>query len=74
MIRGLRKDASTVKVSEVYASLDLTLAAYGRKSFHITREQIELPNELVSVVRIEPSDIAFDLEEKAKAPAAHAPS
>ncbi len=71
-IRGLRKDASTVKASEVFARVDLTLAAYGWKNFRITREQIVLPNELVSVVRIEPPEITFDFEEKAKAPDAEA--
>ena len=72
-IRGLRKDASTVKPNQVYAVLDLTLAAYGWKNFRITRDQIVLPNALVSVVRIEPPEITFDFEEKPKTPAA-APS
>jgi hypothetical protein len=73
-IRGLRKDASTVRANEVYASVDVALAAYGWKNFRITPEQIILPNTLVSVVRIDPSDITFDFSEKAKAPAAAAPS
>jgi len=72
-IRGLRKDASTVRANEVYASVDLSMAAYGWKNFRITRDQIVLPNQLVSVVRIDPTEITFDIEEKAKAPAADVP-
>jgi len=73
-IRGLRKDASTVRVNEVYATVDLTMAAYGWKNFRITRDQIVLPNQQVSVVRIDPTEITFDIEEKAKKPAADTPS
>jgi uncharacterized protein (TIGR00159 family) len=63
-LRGLRKDASTIKADEIRARIDLTMAAYGWKNFRIIRDQVLLPNEQVAVVRIEPSEFTFDFQEK----------
>lgn len=63
-IRGLRKDAGTLTEKNVQAQLDLSSADTGRRVFPITREQILLPNERVSVVNIEPSHVTFRFREK----------
>ena len=63
-IRGLRKDASPMDPDDVDAVLDLTLAGLGREAFRIARHQIMLPNEQVNVVKIEPSEITFELRDK----------
>lgn len=57
--RGLRKDASTLNPDNVRAELDLSLAKWGRRTFRITRDQIVLPTDRVSIVRIEPSQLKF---------------
>ena len=61
--RGIRKDASTLNERNVYAKLDISMARVGRKFFPITREQISLPNDRIQVVRIEPSQFAFQFKE-----------
>jgi diadenylate cyclase len=64
-VRGLRKDAGTLSEKNVRVVLDLSAAAAGRRTFLITREEILLPNERVSIVSIEPSQITFRLQPKA---------
>ena len=61
--RGLRKDASTLNPDNVRAQLDLTLAKWGRRTFRITRDQIALPTDRISIVRIRPSVIKFKFKE-----------
>jgi diadenylate cyclase len=63
-IRGLRKDSGTLTERNVRAVVDLAAAAAGRRTFLITREEILLPNERVSIVSIEPSQITFGLQKK----------
>lgn len=53
-VRGLRKDAGMLTERNVHAELDLSAAAAGRRVFPITREQVLLPNERLSIVNIEP--------------------
>jgi uncharacterized protein (TIGR00159 family) len=62
-VRGLRKDASVLSEKDVHAELDLSPAALGRRSFAITRELFMLPNERLSIISIEPSQITFKLHE-----------
>ena len=62
-VRGLRKDASTLNDRVVHVELDLSLARFGRRTFHVTREQISLPNERISIVEIEPSQLKFTFKE-----------
>ena len=61
--RGLRKDASTLNPDNVRARLDLTLAKWGRRTFRITRDQITLPTDRISIVNIEPKQIKFKLRQ-----------
>ena len=61
--RGLRKDASTLNPDNVRAELDLGLAKWGRRTFRVTRDQILLPTDRVSIVRIEPTQLKFRFAE-----------
>jgi diadenylate cyclase len=63
-VRGLRKDAGTLTNKNVHAELDLSAAAAGRTVFAITREDIILPKEGVSVVGIEPPHLIFKFRQK----------
>jgi diadenylate cyclase len=63
-VRGLRKDAGSLTEKNVRVVLDLAAAAVGRRTFLITREEILLPNERVSIVSIEPSQVTFRLQQK----------
>lgn len=63
-VRGLRKDASTIKKEDVHAILDLSLARAGSWYFRITRGQIRLNNDRLSVVDIKPAEYKFELQEK----------
>jgi diadenylate cyclase len=63
-VRGLRKDAGTLSEKNVRVELDLAAAAAGRRTFPITREEILLPNERVSIVSIEPSQMTFKFQQK----------
>jgi len=63
-IRGLRKDASTLRKENMRAYIDLTMARAGIWYFRITRDQIVLTNDRLFVVDIKPSEFKFDLKEK----------
>jgi diadenylate cyclase len=63
-VRGLRKDAGTLTEKNVHVELDLATAAAGRRVFSITREQILLPNERVSIVSIEPPQMTFNFKQE----------
>ena len=58
-VRGLRKDSSTLNSRNVHAELDLALVRFGKRVFRITRDQIELPNDRVYLVHIDPPQIEF---------------
>jgi uncharacterized protein (TIGR00159 family) len=62
-VRGLRKDASTLNNRNVHAGIDLSMARFGNRFFRITRNQIDLPNDRVNVVHIEPPQMEFTLRE-----------
>jgi len=62
-VRGLRKDASTLNNRNVHAEIDLSMARTGNRFFRITRNQIDLSNERVNVVHIEPPQMEFTLRE-----------
>lgn len=63
-VRGLRKDAGTLTEKNVRVELDLGAAAAGRRVFPVTREQILLPNERVSIVSIEPPQMTFKFRQQ----------
>jgi diadenylate cyclase len=62
-VRGLRKDASTVNIRNMHAEIDLSMARLGNRVFRITRNQIDLPNDRVNIVHIEPPQMEFKLRE-----------
>jgi hypothetical protein len=62
--RGLRKDASTLNARNVKAKIDLSLAGYGVRTFRISRNKITLPSKNVDIIKIEPDEIFFVLNEK----------
>lgn len=63
-VRGLRKDASTLSEKNVLAAIDLSMARLGKRIFIITRDNIQLPNDRIQVVKIEPTQVAFKFKEK----------
>jgi len=58
-VSGLRKDASILSESNVQARIDLRGVEKGRRIVTISREHIQLPNERLTVVKIEPSSMEF---------------
>ncbi len=65
-VRGLRKDASILSEKNVRASLDARGAREGSRAFHLSRENIQLPNDRVYVVKIDPSSMEFMFRENDK--------
>ncbi len=63
-VRGLRKDASTLSEKNVLAQIDLSMARLGRRTFPITRDDVQFPNERIQVVKIEPAQVEFKFKEK----------
>lgn len=63
-VRGLRKDASTVNVKNLQVGLDLSKETAGKKSFPITRANIQLPNDKLNVVSIDPPQVTLNLEKR----------
>jgi uncharacterized protein (TIGR00159 family) len=66
--RGLRKDTSTLNARNVQVKVDLTLAAYGVRTFRISRNNITSPNENVDIIKIEPDELFFVFEKKQLSP------
>ncbi|MEW5909637.1 MAG: diadenylate cyclase CdaA [Thermodesulfobacteriota bacterium] len=64
IVRGLRKDASTLSPRDFDIKLDLSRATVNRKTYRINRDHISLPYRRIDIVRIEPSEISFILEQK----------
>jgi hypothetical protein len=63
-VRGLRKDASTLSEKNVLAQVDVSMARLGRRTFPITRNDMQFPNERIQVVKIEPAQVRFKFKEK----------
>jgi uncharacterized protein (TIGR00159 family) len=64
IVRGLRKDASTLNEKNVSVDLDLSLASLGRRTFTISRNQIKFPHDGVYVVDIDPSKLKLNFNKK----------
>ena len=62
-VRGLRKDAGTLNKRNVHVTIDLSMARFGTRVFRITRDQINLPNDRVNVIHIEPPQMEFQFRE-----------
>jgi diadenylate cyclase len=58
-VRGLRKDASLLNERNVHAFVDARGAGEGSRTFPISRENIQLPNDRVYVVKIDPPRMEF---------------
>ncbi|MCJ7685227.1 MAG: hypothetical protein MUO68_13145 [Desulfobacteraceae bacterium] len=65
-LRGLRRDASTLDKENVVAEVDLSRAQPGKMDFAITRNEIELPDDRVQLVDIDPSRVVFTFKEVQK--------
>ena len=63
VVRGFRKDASTLSERNVHVQIDLSLAGFGVKTFRITRDQIILPNDRTYVGNIKPPQVEFRFKE-----------
>lgn len=63
-VRGLRKDASTLNEKSVMAELDVSLAGLGRRTFSLSRDQIVLPSDTISIVAIHPPQLVLAFENK----------
>ena len=66
--RGLRKDASTLNARNVRAKIDLSMAGFGVRTFRMSRSKITLPSKNVDIIKIEPDELYFVLEEKKEQP------
>lgn len=64
IVRGLRKDASTLNEKNVSVDLDLSLARLGRRTFTVSRNQIKLPRDSVFVVSIDPPQFKLQFKQK----------
>ncbi len=63
-VRGLRKDASTLTKENVAAEMDLSYAYPGKRAFPIRRNLIQLPDNRLQLVQIEPQELVFTFERK----------
>ena len=69
--RGLRKDSSTLNARNVELKVDLTLASYGVRTFHLSRNNLTLPNQDVDIIKIEPDQLLFVFSDKKNASSRH---
>jgi hypothetical protein len=63
-VRGLRKDASTLAEENVVAKIDMSHVYPGKRAFSITRNLIQLPDESVQLVDIQPQEVVFTFQKK----------
>ncbi|RJR21662.1 MAG: TIGR00159 family protein [Desulfobacteraceae bacterium] len=63
-VRGLRRDASTLRSSDVRVEIDLSLAHLGYTVFPVSRDQVFLPNDRIQIVQIRPTQMEFKLRNK----------
>jgi uncharacterized protein (TIGR00159 family) len=59
LVQGLRKDASLLNGRNIQAVLNTSEAVAGKKTFRITRNNINLPNQDLKIVRIDPPVMEF---------------
>jgi uncharacterized protein (TIGR00159 family) len=63
-MQGMRKDAGAMDEDDVSVVVDMSLARLGRRTFSITRGDVRLTNDRISVLNISPAKIKFDLRRK----------
>ena len=61
-VQGLRKDVSALNIKNVTARIDLSEARYGKRLFHITREDVTLPSDSGNIIAIDPPQLEFTLK------------
>jgi hypothetical protein len=64
-VRGLRKDASTLKPRDIRVRLDLGNAVAGTQNFRIFQSMITLPGRPLDVVRFQPTELTLTFEPRA---------
>jgi hypothetical protein len=64
-VRGLRKDAGTLKPRDIRVRLDLANAAAGTQNFRIFQNLITLPGRQLDVVRIQPAELTLTFAPRA---------
>jgi len=63
-VRGLRKDAGAMEEEDLTVEIDMALVRLGRRTFSITRDNVQLANDRINVVSIKPTKIKFNLRER----------
>ena len=66
-VRGLRKDASTLVKEHVVAEVDLSHVYPGKRAFAITRNLIQLPDDRLQLVDIQPQKVVFTFQRRPEA-------
>ncbi len=64
VLRGLRRDASTLREADVRVEIDLSMARVGQSVFPIGRDQVALPNDRLEIVQIRPPQLEVKLRDK----------
>jgi len=62
--RGLRKDIGMLSPKNVKMKLDLSKVDVGKKSYHLNRQLLSLPNDRIEVIRINPNNLTLELRRK----------
>ena len=62
-LRGLRRDAGILDKENLVGEVDLSIAQPGKMDFAITRNEIELSDDRVQLVHIDPSRVVFTFKE-----------
>ena len=62
-LQGLRRDAGILDKENLVGEVDLSIAQPGKMDFAITRNEIELSDDRVQLVHIDPSRVEFTFKE-----------
>lgn len=62
--RGQRKDIGMLSPKNVKTNIDLSRAAAGKIDVFLNRQQLQLPNDRVEIIRIEPNSLTLEVRAK----------
>ena len=62
--RGQRKDIGMLSPKNVKTNIDLSRAAAGKMDVFLNRQQLQLPNDRVEIIRIEPNSLTLEVRAK----------
>ena len=62
--RGQRKDIGMLSPKNVKTNIDLSRAAAGKMDIFLNRQQLQLPNDRVEIIRIEPNSLTLEVRAK----------